>query len=96
MATPHRSSDRLAWEEILLDLIKATKTSHGGWLLHTLPRLVDTVSRLSHVFHRFAARYPTINFIEGKGFGNSEPVYDNLYVTETCSKYVDLSRWLVN
>jgi hypothetical protein len=59
-------------------MIKATKLSYRGRLSHILSGLVDSVSQLSHVFYRFAAKYPITNFIEGKGFGIDEPVCDNI------------------
>ena len=78
MATPHHLNDQLDWEDVLWDMIMATKTSHYGQLLHVLPRLVDSVSQLSHVFYSFAAKYPTTNFIEGKGLSNDGPVPENI------------------
>lgn len=78
MATPHHLNDRLTWEDILWDMIKATKTSYHGRLSRVLSRLVDSVSQLSHVFYSFAAKYPTTNFIEGKGLSNDGPVPENI------------------
>lgn len=74
MATPHHLDDRLTWEDVLWEMIKATKTSHYGRLSHVLSRLVDSVSQLSHVFYSFATKYPMTNFVEGKGFSNYGPV----------------------
>ena len=59
-------------------MIKDMKTNERSWLSHVPSRLVDSVSQLSHVFHRFAAKYPTTNFIEGQGLGNNGPVCDNI------------------
>lgn len=58
-------------------MIKATKISCRGRLSHILSDLVDSVFQLSHVYYKFAAKYPTTNFIEGKGLGIDEPVCDN-------------------
>lgn len=58
-------------------MIKATKISYRRQLSSILSGLVDSVSQLSHVYYKFAAKYPTTNFMEGKGSGLDEPVCDN-------------------
>lgn len=58
-------------------MIKATKISCRGRLSYILSDLANSVSQLSHVYYKFAAKYPTTNFIEGKGFGIDGPVCDN-------------------
>ena len=77
-ATPHRSNNRMGWEIVLLDMIKATRKIHRGRLPHVLSRLADSVSQLSYVFYRFVAKYPTTNFIDCKGLSNERPVSDNI------------------
>ena len=62
-ATPHRSTSRLAWEEVLLDMIRKSRKGYRGRLSETLSGLVSSVSRLSYVFYRFASKYPIANFI---------------------------------
>ena len=77
LATPHRPNTQLAWDEVLLDTTKETKITYYGQLSGFSTNLVDTVTHLSHVCSNFAAKYPIMNFIEGKGFGNYGPVWDS-------------------
>lgn len=62
------------WEGILLDMFKAQKMSFSGGLSQILPSIVSSVSQLSHVFYEFVAKYPIVNFIEGRGIFTNEPV----------------------
>ncbi|KAH8743652.1 hypothetical protein BGZ57DRAFT_779192 [Hyaloscypha finlandica] len=74
-ATPHRPDEKRGWEGIFLDMIKAPDAGFDGQLSQILSGLVNSVSQLSHVFHKFAGKYHITNFIETKGvstriFGN--------------------------
>lgn len=53
-------------------MLRATNTSYRGRLSQILSGLVDSVSQLSHIFYRFAAKYPTTNFIENENAGDLE------------------------
>lgn len=59
-------------------MIKETKISCPARLSYILSGLVDSVSQLSHVYYKFATKYPTTNFIEEDiGSGIDGPVCDN-------------------
>ena len=53
-------------------MLRETKTVYQGLLSQILSGLVDSVSHLSHVFYRYAAKYPTTNFIESKNVEEQE------------------------
>lgn len=66
-ATPHRSTGRMAWEEVLLGMLKENDGQrYRGRLSQILADLVDSVSQLSHIFYRFASKYPITNFVYGQ------------------------------
>lgn len=58
-------------------MIKETKISCRARLSYILSGLVDSVSQLSHVYYKFATKYPTTNFIEDIGYGVDGPVCNN-------------------
>ncbi|KAJ3547132.1 hypothetical protein NM208_g1667 [Fusarium decemcellulare] len=77
-ATPHRLTGRSAWEEVLFSMLNATKMGYPGRLSQILLSLVESVSHLSHVFCRFAAKYPTVNFtysVQSPGPGDAVDNY---------------------
>ncbi|KAI1119745.1 ankyrin repeat-containing domain protein [Nemania abortiva] len=65
-ATPHRSTGRLAWGEVVLDMIEQTEKDSHSQPLHMLPALVDSISWLSREFGRFSSKYPITNFIASR------------------------------
>ncbi|KAK1250647.1 hypothetical protein MKX08_010650 [Trichoderma sp. CBMAI-0020] len=67
VATPHRSSEHITWEEALLEMIQDDSTCrYRGRLSETILVLADVVSQLSHVFYQFAPKYPIANFVHGR------------------------------
>ncbi|KAH7303171.1 hypothetical protein B0I35DRAFT_415342 [Stachybotrys elegans] len=82
-STPHRSDEKRGWEEVLLDMIRASKTTFPGKLSQIFSALVSTVSHLSHLFYRFSAKYPIANFIEGQGISADHPVIGKLGIFDT-------------
>lgn len=55
-------------------MIKAPEARFPGKLSQILSVFVSSVSQLSHVFHKFAAKYSIVNFIEECGISMDEAV----------------------
>ncbi|KAK1505510.1 ankyrin-1 [Colletotrichum abscissum] len=64
---PDHSTGRLGWENVLFEMLKATNIGYTGRLSQLLSGLVDAVAQLSHVFRKFAVKYPTTDFIQVDG-----------------------------
>lgn len=66
-ATPHGSAEYITWEEAMLAMIRVDSTCRykGRLELEAVSALADSVSQLSHVFYRFASKYPITNFVYG-------------------------------
>ena len=75
---------------------KAIEASHRVRLSQISPGLVDSVSQLSHVFHKFAARYSITCFIEGNGFDGDEPVCESFLIGSVILRDTDVDRLLVS
>lgn len=66
-ATPHRSTIEIMWEEAILKMFQEDGTCRYRDRLSEMSLvLADVVSQLSHVFYRFASKYPIANFVHGR------------------------------
>ncbi|KAF5621165.1 ankyrin repeat [Fusarium tjaetaba] len=77
-STAHRSVEKRGWESILLDMIEAHDMEFTVRLSHILSTLVNSVSHLSHNFHKFASKYSIVNFVEGLGENSTIPMIGDL------------------
>jgi hypothetical protein len=71
-STPHQPTAQQTWEELLLDLIKATNESYRGRLSSILFGLVESVSNLSLAFSRFEAKYAITSVVPNDSIGALE------------------------
>ena len=71
-------------------MFQASEARFPGRLSQTLSALTRSVSQLSHVFHKFAAKYPLINFIEERGMITDKPVRNGYSPRQDCIKSADL------
>ncbi|UKZ77698.1 hypothetical protein TrVFT333_005422 [Trichoderma virens FT-333] len=86
IATPHRSSTQLAWEELLLRMLNATGISYRDRLSEILSGLIRSVSQLSNVFHIFAAKYKITNMIGKECSDEYDPMRFNSTFEEVISR----------
>lgn len=73
----------MAWEEVLLNIIKATGQQPQSQPAMFLGHLADIVSRLSTDFYRFAAKYTITNFAHTENNGQSESVSSGISINFT-------------
>ncbi|KAL7950550.1 hypothetical protein V8C42DRAFT_340175 [Trichoderma barbatum] len=86
IATPHRSSEQLVWENLLLKSLNATNISYRGGLSEILSGLGGSVTQLSNVFDTFAANYKITNIISDDGGYEYEPKKFNTAFQEVISR----------
>lgn len=98
-ATPHRSIEDITWEQAMLELIQGDGTCRScryrSRPSDMVSVLADFVSQLSHVFYRFASKYPISNFVYGR-HAIIQQFRSNFETVVFWEQYVDSDRRSLN
>ncbi|KAL7927398.1 ankyrin repeat-containing domain protein [Trichoderma austrokoningii] len=66
-ATPHMSVEHISWQDAMLEMMQDEGTCiYRDELFKRASDLASSMFQLSHVFYRFASKYPITNFFHGR------------------------------